>query len=230
MNGEASGGLPGPVREVAAGVRLDPNSEVTSLSALGEPARLSAAAAADLLSHWWSRPLYDEVEIWFAYTDLAHQLFGSAPLPDALDEPAVLGMLEEYERLFVGPGPVPCPPFESCWRIDVPFDLRRGLLGPCTAELRELYGRLGFELALPGAEFTDCLPVELEGLTVALSDPEEADVTRSLVVDHLHRWVPQLCDAVRQEARHPFYRDLARATSIWVESLAEIWVAPVDGG
>ena len=69
------------------------------------------------------------------------------PVGSPTDLEESVGLLDEYERLFVGPGQVPCPPYESFWREDVPVDIRRTLMGPCTAELRGLYQELGLEIS-----------------------------------------------------------------------------------
>lgn len=182
-----------------------------------------AALAADLLGHWWSRPVREEVETWLAYADLARDVFdGPAfPLPFAsIDDRALRELLDEHERLFVGPGPVPCPPFESCWHRDVPFDRQRSLMGPCVAEMRELYGRLGLELAHAGVEYGDYLPVELEALAVALTRLDGVEVSRSILADHVLRWVPPFAESVLRETHHPFYRDLARVTLAWAAAEA----------
>ena len=101
--------------------------------------------AIDLLAHFWSRPLADEVGTWAEARDLEAQTdsrISSDPLREPVTVPGlddVPEILDKYERLFVGPGQVPCPPYESFWRGDVPVDIRRTLMGPCTADLKRPY-------------------------------------------------------------------------------------------
>ena len=109
----------------------------------------TAVAALELLAHWWSRPVAQEVATWCGAGDIeaeVRRLMPGGPRPAPLVASRhweLTGLLDEHERLFVGPGPVPCPPYESFWREDVPIDIRRSLMGPCTAELRQLYADAG---------------------------------------------------------------------------------------
>lgn len=128
--------------------------------------------------------------------------------------------LEEYDRLFVGPGHVPCPPYESFWRDDVPPYLRRSLMGPCTEQLRLLYQQLGLRVAAASGELPDQVALELEALAVALAAPGSLSTAQALLSDHLMRWLPKFCRAVTHEATVPFFRDLASLTVIWLPMLA----------
>ena len=97
-----------------------------------------AATAFELLSHYWSRPVAEEFVVWTTIQETAEEIrialatdqtLRQFQIPAKPDE-----VLDEHERLFVGPGPVSCPPYESFWRLDVPVDIRRTLMGPCTAD------------------------------------------------------------------------------------------------
>lgn len=183
-----------------------------------------ATTAADLLAHWWSRPVAAEVARWASWQPVAATVatvLGSAtsialPSPTTDDERRAL--LDEYERLFVGPGAVPCPPYESYWRDDVPIDLRRSLMGPCTEDLHRLYGALGLQISAAG-ELPDHVAVEFEALACALSSPGTLPVAGALLDDHLAKWLPKLCRAVAREAAQPFYRELATVTRAWLPAL-----------
>ena len=133
--------------------------------------------------------------------------------PDPVGTPALAA---EFERLFVGPGPVPCPPYESYWRDDAPFLLRGSLMGPCTAALVDLYARVGMQLAPACAELPDHVAVELEALAVALADPSGRDVAAALLGEHLASWLPAFCSAVERETVEEHYRSLAVTTRAWV--------------
>jgi len=181
----------------------------------------TVTAALDLLAHWWSRPLADEVQVWVEAGEVEAELRlrisgepASSRLPVGPDD--VLPLLSEYERLFVGPGHVPSPPYESYWREDAPVDIRRSLVGPCTAELRRLYRQLDIELAQESGELPDHIAVELEALAYALSFEETLPVARALFFDHVRQWLPRLCRAVAHESEQPFYRELAAVTLEWI--------------
>lgn len=190
-----------------------------------------------LLAHWWSRPEAEEVLLWISAEGLfreVHQRLSPAKpmiaLPLEHDDAEIGKLLEEYERIFVGPGPVPCPPYESFWRQDVPVDIRRSLMGPCTAELNHIYGELEIQ-QLPGfGELPDYIAVELEALGYSISLQSSQAFARQLYFDHLKRWLPKLCRAVRHEANHPFYRLLAGISAEWITHVERFLepVPPVD--
>ena len=182
-------------------------------------------AAVDLLSHFWSRPLVGEVGTWAAARVLEAEtdaLISSNPLREPVLVPGledVPALLEEYERLFVGPGQVPCPPYESFWREDVPVDIRRTLMGPCTADLRRAYLDLGLQVSWSSGELPDHIAIELEALAYALSFVETESLARQLFEEHLAQWLPRLCRAVAHEAEEGFYRDLAVLTLDWLAAI-----------
>lgn len=127
---------------------------------------------------------------------------------------------EEFERLFVGPGSVPCPPYESFWRRDVPSLVQGVLMGPCTTELVSLYTAMGLLLSRSSAELPDHVAVELEALSVTATRPDGAAIAVALVAEHLSLWLPAFCEAVLRASRHPYYRSLARTTSEWIAGAA----------
>ncbi len=182
-------------------------------------------AAVDLLSHFWSRPVSDEVASWAEACDLEAETdsrISSDPLREPVRVPdleEVPRLLDEYERLFVGPGQVPCPPYESFWREDVPVDIRRTLMGPCTAELKEIYSDLGLQVSSRSIELPDHIAIELEAMAYALSFERTRPVARRIFEEHLARWLPRLCRAVAHEAVEAFYRGLAVLTLDWLAAL-----------
>jgi TorA maturation chaperone TorD len=205
-------------------------------SATSPPGRETIGVAADLLSHFWSRPLPEEVESWVEARDLLaekHQLLSSEPagapvrVPEGGEES--LGLLDEYERLFVGPGQVPCPPYESFWREDVPLDIRRTLMGPCTAELKAIYRELGLQVSSGSCELPDHVAIELEALAYALSLEGAEPVARQLFEEHLGQFLPRLCRAVTHDAAVAFYRDLAALTLDWLAAI-KAYFAAADSG
>lgn len=180
------------------------------------------AEAALALSSWWSRPVPEVVDRWRAEAGLAAEVaeaLGTLPtgVPRGFGE-GPSGLLAEYERLFVGPGTVPCPPYESYWREDVPIDIRRTLMGPCVGDLVRLYARLGMELGRT-PELADHVAVELEALAVALG-AGQSEVARALLADHLLVWTGRLCRAVARETTSAHYARLARVSRSWLEELA----------
>jgi TorA maturation chaperone TorD len=213
-NGAGSGDAAQPVVSQAAIPSSDP------------PAATVVIAAVDLLSHFWTRPVATEMEIWSEAGEIeaeTHRLIASDPASEPLRVPSSLEesleLLDEYERLFVGPGQVPCPPYESFWREDVSVDIRRTLMGPCTAELKELYCELGLQVSSLSGELPDHVAVELEAIAYAVLFEETGAVAKRLFDEHLCLFLPRLCRAVSHDALSPFYRGLAALTLDWLAGL-----------
>ena len=194
-----------------------PDTTVPLRAGEADPGRNATVEQVALLAHWWSRPTPDEREAWSDCRDAAARIGGTSSALTWLDqdETAAAALLDEHERLFVGPGPVPCPPYESYWRQDVADDMRGSLMGPCTADLRDLYALLGLEIKPNSGQFTDYLPIELEALGYALGLPEHGEVAGRIFLGHLHGWLPRLAMTVQRATRHPFYRELALMTIRW---------------
>ncbi|MGA7833629.1 MAG: molecular chaperone TorD family protein [Acidimicrobiales bacterium] len=181
----------------------------------------AAIAMLDLLAHWWSRPVADEVETWLGASELEEELSGYIPGTSsslvARISP-VEEMLDEYEQLFIGPGPVPCPPYESYWRNDVSVDIRRTLMGPCVADLNRLYATMNLEVAPNSGDLPDHVAIEFEALAYSLSFLDGENIAHALFFDHLMKWLPRFCKSVEREARLSFYTELARVTRNWLEA------------
>ena len=190
----------------------------------------AAARAAALLSGWWSRPVAAELASWDASWPAAAEVAEALGL-DAGPVEELAGqardssageLLDEYERLFVGPGRTPCPPYESLWLEGRPRLEQGRLMGAASVAVADLYRALGLDVAAAAHELPDHLAIELEALAVALdADGAAAEGARTaLLHEHLAGWVPALCAAVEREAGQPFYAVLARITTTWVERLA----------
>jgi TorA maturation chaperone TorD len=190
-----------------------------------EPAPLTTCGTAiELLAHFWSRPLPEEVAQWTAWAEVAATcnqalLPSGSPAAPAPDPTVAAGeLLDEYERLFVGPGPVPCPPYESYWRMDVSLDVRQSLMGPCVGDLRTIYAAMGIEPAADAGELPDYVASEFEALAYALASGHMAPA-KALLDEHLLRWLPRLCREVTRHGEVLFYRDLASLTLAWVPAV-----------
>ncbi len=207
-------------------------SSAAAATATGEGSGGTAVLALGLLAHWWSRPSATERAFWAEAVEAEQELviaITGVENPDTLLGAGLDGdaVAEEYEHLFVGPGHVPCPPYESYWREDVSVDIRRSLMGPCTAALRDLYAQLELEVAPAAGELPDHVAVELEALAYALSFDETVPVAQA-IFDHLRHWLPRLCRAVAHEATVPFYGELARRSLVWLAYI-QLYVASLAG-
>jgi TorA maturation chaperone TorD len=93
-------------------------------------------------------------------------------------------------------------------------------MGAAAGAVLDLYHRAGLTMRPHPGELPDHLVVETEALTWCLERNRDPAVARALAVDHLARWVPRFCDAVRSAAEHPYYQALAELTPMWISALA----------
>jgi TorA maturation chaperone TorD len=125
-------------------------------------------------------------------------------------EPGAL--ILEHTRLFVGPGPVPAPPYGSVYH-DGPV-----LMGESTMDALRHYREAGFALA-PGADvLPDHVVAELSFLSVLAEEEArawadgDAGAARiwmgrrgAFLCDHLAAWAPELCRRMLGATSEPFY-------------------------
>jgi len=188
------------------------------VNACGVPAAL-------LLARWWSRPTASERELWcglWADAGETAQALGLDPgaverLREAAERAEPEALLDEYERLLVGPGRAPCQPYESLWRDDIP-EHERALMGPSADEVQGVYRELGVRLRGEAHELPDHLLVEWEAYAYAL-DQDDVECAYALLDDHLALWMTPFCSALAAEAHEPFYSALAKLTPAWTAAL-----------
>jgi TorA maturation chaperone TorD len=184
------------------------------------------ASAAWLAAGWWSRPLPDELEVWERSWPEAREAavaVGLEPhlveaLEAALEASDGDQLLAEYERLFVGPGRVPCQPYEALWRDDQPRRERGRLMGKASMEIAALYGELELVVSSDAHELPDHIAIEWEALAYAF-ESGATEIAASLLERHLAVWLPAFCSAVEAETEGPFYRALAALTPQWASAL-----------
>lgn len=131
-------------------------------------------------------------------------------------------LLVEYSRLFLGPGPVPCPPYGSLY-------LDGEIMGPSTLEAARMYREEGLAVSGSWREPPDHVAVEM-GFMAHLSSATETaarrgnttEVRRLLVTQavflekHLGRWGPRLTVRLAGAARGHLYRFLAAFVPLWL--------------
>ncbi len=125
----------------------------------------------------------------------------------------------DYTRLFIGPGTVLTPPWESVF-----FSEERLTFQESTLRVREWYRRFGLEMKKLHSEPDDHIGLELEFLAhlaklgaAASQETGEApgellDAQKSFLTEHVLTWAPVLCGQVRDQARSNFYRGIALMT------------------
>ena len=125
-------------------------------------------------------------------------------------------LIPEYHRLFVGPGSLPAPPYESVyregWRV----------MGETTREVERQYAAATYALDPSLRELPDHVAAELSFMAVLAEGEatawEAEDVSAALawlerelafLGDHLARWIPTFCDRILASTDVLFYRQLA---------------------
>lgn len=182
---------------------------------------MNQAWIAQLLSLWWSKPspetlhcLRDPDKAEIVQSLWLEEGLSYKPLRALLNASNIAPFLleREYERLFVGPGVVPCPPYESVWRKDRPVHEQGTIMGQCATEVSNLYARLGIQLSLQSNELPDHIAVEWEALAYARQNEATADLNKTLLDDHLAIWMPPFCSSVLGNSKLVFYQKLAAVT------------------
>lgn len=147
---------------------------------------------------------------------------------------------QDFRQLYVGPGRMNVPPWESVYRND-----ERRLFDSHTLQVRETYARHGVEFVHKNKTPEDHIAIELEFMRVlterllkALEIGDEK-AERILVQEqldflreHMLVWVPQFVSLTREHAQTAFYEGLAGVLSDFldweVETLEQVLDALPD--
>jgi TorA maturation chaperone TorD len=135
------------------------------------------------------------------------EVFGkSVPIPASLEELEV-----EYCRLFVGPGHVDVPPYESVYRGQ-DIAMQSGLvMGQAALDVKKDYYQAGLQLADTFTDMPDHVAVEvlflayLEAMAETTPGGNFLAQKRRFIKDHLGQWVSPFAEAVQQKSRLPWY-------------------------
>lgn len=126
----------------------------------------------------------------------------------------------DYTRLFIGPGHVLAPPWESVYR-----SRERLLFDQATLDVRQAYARFGLQAPRLNHEPDDHLGLELAfmfhlcrlGVQAAQDNDRAAlDLTlaaqRDFLDEHMLRWAPDCLALVTEHAHSDYYRGAAHLT------------------
>lgn len=165
------------------------------------------------------------------------EVFAEAPF--ASEQPAVINALAllqkwsqgiadqaiedvrvDYTRLFIGPGKVLTPPWES-----VHFSEERLTFQQETLQVREWYRRFGLQVEKLYQEPDDHIGLEFEFIAhlaklglVALEQNDQTrfdellDAQKKFLVEHPARWAFDWCAQVEEHAQTDFYRGMVMLT------------------
>ena len=139
---------------------------------------------------------------------------------DGLTEEKFDEIQSDYTRLFIGPGKVLAPPWESVY-----FNDTRTIFDERTLEVREWYRRFGVELIHVRKEPDNHLGLELAFLAhlagkalLALENSGHDDAKvfieaqHEFASEHVFSWVGAFFDLVESKAHTDFYRGISLVT------------------
>lgn len=122
------------------------------------------------------------------------------------------GLAGEYRRLFIGPGPLPAPPWGSVYT-----DRDNVIFGAATLALRDWMRGHGVARLDAGGTPEDHIGLEL-GLMAWLAQNQPGDL-REFLSFHLLTWSGHFLEGLRREARHPFYAGLGELAAATLEGM-----------
>ncbi len=134
----------------------------------------------------------------------------------------------EYNRLFVGPGALACPPYESVYRRDRPESERGMLMGPSVIDVKHRYNEAGLQISKNFSDLPDHVAVELEFMCFLCAKEAEAAalgadkaIWRNRQAEfwkfHLNTWIGEFSDRLLKNAKSPFYKALGMFLKDWFE-------------
>lgn len=149
-------------------------------------------------------------------------------------EALLLDLKVEYNRLFVGPMPPVCPPYESYFDTVRPIEGQKTLMGPTSEAMDVALGSEGLEITLEYAEFSDHAAIELEFMYYLLSraygGEEDSELylkkANAFLIEHLSSWLPELGAKIYLESRHPFYEGIGLLLEATVKTDMESVTGP----
>lgn len=135
-------------------------------------------------------------------------------------------MRVEYNRLFIGPAPPPCPPYESVYHLSRPKEELGTVFGPPTLAMEKALREEKLAIALDHTQLADHIALELEFMYYLLkrsSLPDRqrkvyAEKARLFFTDHLISWMPEFGEKLTQNSRHPFYEAVGKLLTSFLQA------------
>ena len=135
----------------------------------------------------------------------------------------------EYNRLFVGPGHLPSPPYESVYKTKNEENKEGLVMGDATLDAKRQYLSAGITLPEDFTDLPDHIGVELDFMSclcfeeasmLQKGNEEGATEVRKkqyeFLSSHLDNWITVFCEAVCTSTHSEFYQGIAQVSEIWV--------------
>lgn len=136
----------------------------------------------------------------------------------------------EYSRLFVGPGHVLAPPYESVYKTKNEDNKIGIVMGDSTIAVKRFYQSAGLELSDDYKDLPDHITLELHFMghlcnleldSAHEGRKEEQESVHKMQVEflntHLGNWISDFSQAVSIATNSAFYRGVAKLTETWIE-------------
>lgn len=143
----------------------------------------------------------------------------------ASQEVAYDDLRQDYIQLYIGPGNMKVPPWESVYRNE-----DRSLFDSHTLQVRQTYARHGMEFVKKNKTPEDHLAIELEFMRILNerllktleNDDEKAErilveEQHAFLKDHILAWLPNFIRLSQEHALTPFYTGLAGVLGAFVQ-------------
>jgi len=137
---------------------------------------------------------------------------------DTLASGGIEDVRQDFYQLFLGPGHVKAPPWESVYTSE-----SRLVNQAPTSKVRQLYAEYGFETA--AGELEDHFGTECDFLfrlcsLMAVADEDRRSdllsVQKYFVKDHLLKWAPGFGEDIMKNARTAYFHGLGEFVNYWV--------------
>lgn len=131
---------------------------------------------------------------------------------ERVEAPADLDDLRvEYTRLFIGPGPEQCPPYESVYRDGDDDENLGPVYGPATQAVARWYDEYGLRLRDSRSAPPDHIATELE-FAAYLAASEDDGTLEQFLDEHPRAWIEPFTTQLRENDPGAFYRALIERT------------------
>lgn len=136
----------------------------------------------------------------------------------------------EYNRLFVGPTKPVCHPYESVYDQGREETDIGTVQGPSAEFFENAFAVENLEMDPSRAELFDHVAYELEFMYFLLGKAigEEAVKTeylhksKSVLVQHLAKWLPAFGECIAEKSEHPFYQNLGCLLTAFIKAETEL--------
>lgn len=137
----------------------------------------------------------------------------------------------EYNRLFLGPTKPLCHPYESVYDRNREDEDKGTVQGPSASFFSNALEAENLEVDLGRVDLYDHVAIELEFMYFLLSKAIEGEgetkaeyiaKSKSVLEQHLAKWLPEFGEMVAEKTTHPLYHNLGNLLAIFMQGEARL--------